>query len=224
MAVIKANINANPNVGLYGIVIGDTLLFGEKLRTKQQELFEKTLGVKLHRLRVAGIDFPGVMLATNNKVLLVPNIIFDSEKRIIEELKIPYKIINTNVTCLGNAIACSEHGAILSTEFLEEEVEQIQEALGVPCKQTDIAGLTSPGAVIIVKDDRAVIHPHASPEEVAIVEQTLKVTVEPATINLGSPHLRAGLIHSKSGLIIGDHSGGPEIVQLDEALGYSQID
>lgn len=224
MAVIKANINANPNIGLYGYVVDGKLLLGEKIRKNVQQEFEKTLAVTLHRVRIAGIDLPGVMLAGNKNTLLVPSTIFEKEEEQLKALDIHYTKIQTIITCLGNAIACNDKGAILSTEFSEEEVEQIQNALQVPCKQTDIAGLTTPGAVIVARNKKAIIHPHANPEEVKLVEETLQVSVEPATVNLGSPHLRAGLLINDKGMIVGDHSGGPEIVHLDEALGYSQLE
>jgi translation initiation factor 6 (eIF-6) len=48
----------------------------------------------------------------------------------------------------------------------------------------------------------------------------LRVKLEPATINLGTPYLHAGIACNKFGFIIGDASGGPEIVHIEEALGY----
>lgn len=221
MAVIKANVNGNPNVGLFGVVVADTLLFGEKIREK--ELFEKALGLRMLRIKIAGTDIPGIMCASNTKKLLVPHLIFDAEKKILEDNDIPYAIIETNTTCLGNTIACNENGAILSTDFTENEVKRIEDALGVPCVQHDIAGITTPGAIIAIHNDRAIVHKDADEEDVKIIEETLQVSVEPATVNLGSPHIRAGILHSDKGLIIGDHSGGPEIVNIDNALGYNQV-
>lgn len=220
MHIIKSNIHGNPNVGLYGIAIAGKLLFGEKLRTKQREQYEQVLGVELVRCRIAGTDLPGAFLAGNSKTLLVPSITFEHELRVLQEHNIPFTLFETNVTCLGNTIACNDNGAIVSTEFSEEEVAQISKALGVPCVRLDVAGLTTPGAVIVVHDGHAIVHKDASPEDVALIEKTLQVTVEPATVNLGSPHLRAGILHSEKGLVVGDLSGGPEIVHIDEALGY----
>ncbi len=221
MGIIKANVNGNPNVGLFGVVVNNILLFGEKIREK--ELFEKTLGLKMLRIKIAGTDIPGVMCASNKKKLLIPHLAFEQEKEILEKNNIPYAVITTNTTCLGNTIACNEKGAILSTEFTQEEVKEIQEALAVPCIQKDIAGLTTPGAIIVIHKDKAIVHKDANEEDIAIIEKTLQVTAEPATVNLGSPHLRAGLLNSDKGLIIGDQSGGPEIVNIDNALNYNQV-
>lgn len=224
MAVIKSNVNGSSNVGLFGIAFQDKLLFGEKLRTKQKEEFERVLKLKILRVRIAGTDLPGVMLASNSKLLLVPDIVFDSELNVLDENDIPYKLIRTKVTCLGNTICCNDKGAILSTEFSEIEVERIHDALGVPCIQRDIAGLTTPGAVIVLNGKHAIVHKDASDQDVKTIKKILGVTsVEPATINLGGAHLRSGILHSKSGMIIGDQSGGPEIVNIDNSLGYNNL-
>lgn len=223
MHIIKSSVNGNPNVGLFGIATQGKILFGEKLRTKQKEEYEQVLGAELIRTKVAGTDLPGVMLAGNSNALLVPHIMFEQEKKALEKAGIDFTVITTNTTCLGNTIACNDHGAILSSEFSEKEAQSISDALQVPCVQADICGLTTPGAVIVTHGDKAVMHKDATDQEAKLVEETLKVTVEPATVNLGSPHLRAGILHSEQGIIVGELSGGPEIVHIDEALGYHEV-
>ncbi|MBR9702959.1 translation initiation factor IF-6, partial [Candidatus Woesearchaeota archaeon] len=44
------------------------------------------------------------------------------------------------------------------------------------------------------------------------------------TVNLGGSHLRAGILNSEHGLVVGELSGGPEIVHIDEALGYHELE
>jgi len=224
MHVAKANVNGNPNVGLFGFDAGEAVLFGEKLRTKQKHLFEEVLGKPLRTIRIAGTNFPGVFLAGNSKATLVPRIIFDSEERVLKDLGLKYVIMDTEVTCLGNTIACNDHGAIVGTEFSESEVKFIEKHLGVEVVKMDVAGLTTPGAVIVVNGKRAVVHKDVSDEELKIIEKTLKVKAFPASINLGGPYLRAGLLRTTHGFIVGDLSGGPEIVNIDEALGYHALE
>ncbi|MBR9702962.1 translation initiation factor IF-6, partial [Candidatus Woesearchaeota archaeon] len=195
MHITKGAINGHPNVGLFGFVTHGQFLCGAKLRTKQRKLFEEVLGAKYRRVRIAGTDLPGVMLVGNSKRMLIPGIVFDMEIDIIDQAEIPYAIFNTQLTCLGNNIVCNDDGAVVSTEFSEGEVKKISELLGVPVAQSDIAGLTTPGAVIVVHGTKAIIHKDASEAEVKLVEKTLKVDVSPATVNLGGSHLRAGILN-----------------------------
>ena len=64
------------------------------------------------------------------------------------------------------------------------------------------------------------MHRDVQGEEKALIERTLHVTLEPATVNLGTPYVHAAIINNRNGFIIGEQSGGPEIVHIDEALGY----
>ena len=51
----------------------------------------------------------------------------------------------------------------------------------------------------------------------------MNVKVAKGSVNFGSPFISSGLICNKNGFIIGDISGGPEIQNADEALGFLNI-
>jgi len=222
MHLLKTGVNGSPNVGLFGYATDTYALFGEHVPEKLLRDIQDALGVPVHHVKIAGTGMLGVFLAGNERTLLVPGITFDSERAHLDRLGIPYAVIDTRHTCLGNNLIANGHGAVLSTEFSDEEAKLIGDALGVPAVRTDIAGLTTPGAMIRIRGDKGVIHRDATPAEIRLVEETLRVTLEPATVNLGTPYLNAGVLNNAHGMIVGDQSGGPEIVHLDEALGYME--
>ena len=223
MHIAKARINGNPNVGLFGFATKTCILFGERVHRDERKLFEDVLGLPLVRFSIAGTGIPGVFLVGNSRMTLVPDTISEHEQGILKERDVPFLVFTTRHNCLGNNIVCNDAGAIVSTDYSEKEVETIGKALGVPVHRMKIAGLTTPGAVLIVHGRRAAIHKDATPEEIAMVESILNVACEPATINLGSPYLHSGVLLSTHGLLVGDLSGGPEIVHLDETLGYHAL-
>jgi translation initiation factor 6 len=221
MGILKANFNGTPTVGLYGYATDSFLLLGEHLQEKVLKEVTEVLGnVPVHTFRVAGTGMPGIFLAGNSTTILVPSIAFDYELEQLTKLGINHTVFKTRHTCLGNTIVCNDHGAVISTDFDETERKQIEKVLGVPAVRMDIAKLNTPGALIVLNGERGIIHRDATTEEVAEVERILKVKLEPATINLGTPYLRAGIINNSHGFVIGDQSGGPEIVHIDAALGY----
>ncbi len=221
MHILKTNFNGTPNVGLYGYATQRYLLLGERLTEKlEKEVRDALGGIEVRTMRVAGTGMPGLFLAGNSKAVLVPSIAFPQELKILRDLGIPYEVIETSQTCLGNNIACNDHGAIVSTDFSERECKRIGQALGVPVVRLDIAGLTTPGAFIVLNGDKGIVHRNASEAEVAAIEEALKVTLSPATVNLGTPYLHAAILGNAHGFVIGDASGGPEIVHVDDALGY----
>jgi translation initiation factor 6 len=221
MHILKANFNGTPNVGLYGYTTKQHLLLGEHLQENLvKELTEALGNAELHIFRVAGTSMPGIFLAGNSKTVLVPSIAFDYELEQLKKLNIPFTLFKTRHTCLGNNIVCNDHGAVISTDFDETERKFVEQHLGVPAVRMDIAKLSTPGAVIVLNGKHGIIHRDATKEEIAEVEKILKVKLQPATVNLGTPYLRAGILNNEHGFIVGDQSGGPEIVHIDEALGY----
>lgn len=221
MRVLKANFNGTPNVGLYGYATDKYLLMGEHIQEKLLSDVLEVLGnVELHSFRVAGTGMPGIFLAGNSTTVLIPSIAFDYEIQALEKLKIPHTVFKTRHTCLGNNILCNDHGAIISTDFDETERKFIERSLGVPAVRMDIAKLNTPGALVVLNGKHGIIHRDAAPDEIKEIEKLLKVKLSPATVNLGTPYLRAGILNNNHGFVIGDQSGGPEIVHIDEALGY----
>jgi translation initiation factor 6 len=219
--ILKTNFNGTPNVGLYGYATADWVLLGEHLTEKLLAEVTEVLGnVPVHSFRVAGTGMPGIFLAGNSQTLLVPSIAFDYELAQLEKLKIPHTVFKTRHTCLGNNIVANDNGAIISMDFDETERKFIEKSLGVPAVRMEIAKLSTPGALIVLNGKRGIIHRDATQEEVAEAERILKVKLEPATVNLGTPYLRAGIMSNAHRFVIGDQSGGPEIVHIDEALGY----
>lgn len=225
MHILKANFNGTPNVGLYGYPWKNHLLLGEHLQDKLLAQVVEALGnTEVHMFRVAGTGMPGIFLAGNSHAVLVPSIAFDFELEQLKKLGVPHVLFKTRHTCLGNNIVCNDHGAIISTDFDETERKFIEKHLQVPTVHMDIAKLNTPGALIVLNGAHGVIHRDATPAEIRDVEKILKVKITPATVNLGTPYLRAGIINNKHGFVIGDQSGGPEIVHIDEALGYMEND
>ena len=111
MAVTKANINGNPNVGLYGYCTDSLAILGEHPTDRVLKEIERVLSVPIHFVKLAGTNMTGVFMVGNATGVIVPSIAFDAE---VEELKkhIPLTILETKQTCLGNNIVCNDTGAV----------------------------------------------------------------------------------------------------------------
>lgn len=221
MHILKTGFNGTPNVGLYAYATDSYVLLGENVTEKlERELGEALGNIPVHSIRIVGTSMAGIFLAGNSKVILAPAIAFGSELENLRKLGVPVQTLQTKHTCLGNLIVANDHGAIISKDFDETEKKRIETQLGVPAIYMDIAGLSTPGAFIVIRGEHGIIHRDASQEEIAAVEKHLQVTLTPATINLGTPYLHAGMIINNHGFVIGEQSGGPEILHIDEALGF----
>ncbi|MBR9692908.1 translation initiation factor IF-6 [Candidatus Woesearchaeota archaeon] len=221
MHVAKLSFNGNPNVGLYGYCMDGHCILGERLTENTDKEVQEALQVKILHLTIAGTPMPGVFLVGNKNALLVPGIAFDNEVKALKKLKLPVKVFDTHLTCLGNNIIANDHGCLVNTEFSDKEITQLSKLLKVPVKRVQIAGLDTPGSCVVLNGKYGVIHRDAEPHEIAMVKDTLKLeSVEPASVSLGSPYIKAGVLNNKHGFVVSETSGGPEIVHLEQSLGY----
>ncbi|RME31577.1 hypothetical protein D6789_02290 [Candidatus Woesearchaeota archaeon] len=218
---LKTGFHGNPHVGLYGFAFGTKCVIGERLSPALTQAVTEALQCTLIESTVAGTPMPGVFLCGNARAVLVPNIAFEQEVAVLRAAGFPVKRFTTMHTCLGNNIIANEHGALVSPFFSDEELAEIASLLKVPVKRIEIAGTQTPGACIVLHGDAGVIHRDAAQHEIDMVKSTLKLSsLERASVNLGSPYLHAGILNSEGGLVVGDLSGGPEIVHLENALNY----
>lgn len=218
MHALKKNLHGNANVGLFGVCTERHCILGIRLTPEEEREIAAALQAELLIQGVAGTPMAGVFLASTSRGLLAPGILFENERRALERIA-PVKIFQTHHTCLGNNIVATAHGCLVNPEFSDAEIAELQQMLGVPVKRIEIAGTMTPGACIVVNGTRGIIHRDAAEHEIAMAKETLGLdSLEPASVNLGSPYVRAGIIANAHGMIIGAQSGGPEIVHAEQSL------
>lgn len=218
--ILQTNFHGNPNVGLYAFCNDRFCLLGKEVPENVAEKVEEVLGVPVHRITIAGTSLVGVFVAGNNKKMLLPEIVFERELAKIDELGIDYKIIKTKLTALGNNILCNDTGALVNPEFSADTKKIIRQALGVGLKPGTIADVETVGSVAAIRAGRCVLHRDASAEDFKYIESLLNVKCYTATVNLGNPYVKAGMFCNRNGFVIGAMSGGPEVSNIDESLGF----
>ena len=224
MHVIKANVNGNPNIGLYGFATDKFCFLGNEVSELVVKEIEEVLNVPIFQLNLAGTSLIGVFMTGNEENILIPDIAFDSEienlKNITNKLGVNLHIINTKLTALGNNIACNLKGCMINPEFSEDVKQQVAEALNLPVKEGKIAGLPTVGSLLVMNKKGCAIHRDAEDFEINFVKSIFNVETETGTVNMGNPFLSSGILANTNGFVVGNASGGPEITYLDETLGF----
>ena len=153
---------------------------------------------------------------------MVPGIIFDEEKEALEKLGIDYEVLKTKHTCLGNNIIIDEKNALINPEFSDAELKEIENLMSVKAKKTAIADVHAIGSLFVLNKARkkALVSNEIDLEELKMLQDTFNVEISAGSVNMGSPYVRSGIIANKNGFIIGNTSGGPEITNADESLGF----
>ncbi|MBW2991833.1 translation initiation factor IF-6 [Candidatus Woesearchaeota archaeon] len=220
MHLLRTNFNGNPNIGLIGIATDEYCIIGSRLSGHLIDEIKKALKVPVIHTTICGTELAGVFCAANPNCLLLPNIVFDSELKVLKKHKIKYRIIDTKHTALGNNILCNDKGCVLSREFEKDAVEKIENALKVKAVKSTISELDIIGSTAILNDKGCLVHEDIRADEKKLIEKTLNIKTGTGTINMGSPFVKAGLIVNSNGFIASKSSGGPEIANADEVLGF----
>jgi len=222
MSTLILGFNSNPNIGLYGYCTDEYCLLGSDFPEKQAKDIEKALKVPVHRISIAGTAFIGVFLAGNSKHLLVPSIAFPEELKKLEELGIPYTVIDTKLTCLGNNMIISDKAVLASKEFKKTDIDQIKSAVHTPVTQVSFGEIYALGSLAAMNKKGILVSHDLEDEELSLLEETFNKEVMTGTVNYGNEFIKSGVLVNKNGLVIGNMSGGPELVNAEQAFHFTK--
>lgn len=221
MHVLNTVFQGDCNVGMYIYATDDYVLAGREVNNEQFEALKEVFNVPVHRFSVSGTGLLGVFLAGNSSCLLVPSIINKEEVAFLKELNINFEILKSDITCLGNTIVATEISAIVSDEFEDEAIKQIEKSLKVNVKPGQILGLSTVGSLISHNNIHGLVPENISPEDQKLISFLKFEDVEAVTVNRGGFRIRSGVVANKNGFVIGELSTGSEIVNIESALGFS---
>ncbi|MBI4153111.1 translation initiation factor IF-6 [Candidatus Woesearchaeota archaeon] len=220
MHLLQTSFHQDPNVGLHGFANDKFCLLASHTPHEHAQKVEKVLNVPVHLLNICGTSLIGAFVAGNNKCILLPTIVFDSELHALKKLNITYHVLNTDYTALGNNMIANDHACLISP-YLAPCQDEIREALQVEnIKVMEIDYVPVIGSLLALNSKGCLLSAFASEEDAQFVEKFFGVPVTRGTVNLGSPYVRSGIIVNSHGLVIGGRTGGPEAVAIDEALGF----
>jgi translation initiation factor 6 len=218
--LLKASINGNPNVGLYLYLTDEFCIAGLEVDSKTIEQIHKVVKVPVYHLNICGTSLVGAFCAGNSECLLLPEIVLKSELEQLESFNIKYKILKTDLNALGNNILANEIGCLVNPDFSAAQQKEIRTALQVNLIPGRIADLPTVGGLAVLNSSHGVVHHDISPAEKRVLKELFEIKIESATVNLGNPYVRSGLVSNKHGFIIGSQSTGVEISHIDEELGF----
>jgi translation initiation factor 6 len=219
LGIYKYDVYRSPNIGLF-VKSNNTILsvpFGFA-ETKAKKLKDYLNVDNMFYASVSGTRLIGPMSVMNNNGIILPSTASEEELQLFkQESKLNVDRLKSKFTAIGNLISANDNGALVST-LIKGETQQIRDILGVQIDTLSIAGFVQTGAMVVATNLGAAVHPNASEEEVRIISETLKVDVEPLTINGGIPYLSSGIIANSNSVVVGSLTTGPEFIMLSRAF------
>src|SRR3989338_10332990 len=204
MHILTLNLDSNPNIGLYGYCTDEYCLLGKRVPEEIAKKIESVLQVPVYQITIAHTSLIGVLCTGNKNCLLLPHLIEKEELAAIKKLKIPFKVIETKLTALGNNILCNDDGCLVNPDFSADTKKIIRTALDVPLHPGTIADVEVVGSCAVITKKGSIVHPYVSKETLTELKQLLKIKPVQATVNFGSPYLRSGIIANSKGFVMGD--------------------
>ncbi len=161
----------------------------------------------------------GALLCMNSKGVLVSDIVDEREMQpILEHTDVT--TVPESYNALGNNILVNDKAALLNPLLSKKTEEGVKERLDVEVKRGTIAGMNMVGSIAVVTNKGAICHPHATDEEIDIIENLFDVDVAKSTANHGSGWLGTSLIGNTKGAVIGDRTTPIELGRIEEGLKY----
>ena len=226
MHIERLDFENSPYLGVYGFANDRVALIREGLGEKKLEILREVLKVPLIETSIMKSRIVGIFVGGNSNALIVPWYIWDAELDFINaqlrEYGIEVEVVpfKSRLTAFGNLILANDKGALVSKDFTREEAKEIEDILGVPVERGVIADYTAVGSVGVVTNRGGLVHPEATDEELEWLSDLFKVDVYVGTANMGVPFVGSCMIANSYGVVVGHLTTGPEIVKIEEALGF----
>ncbi|MCA9477763.1 MAG: translation initiation factor IF-6 [Nanoarchaeota archaeon] len=218
MHVEKMDINGSSLVGLYVVPLDEVVLVGHDVPESLDKTLEEVFGVPVRRISIAGTSLIGAFLATDGHNLLVPHILFPHEEEAIKDLS--YCRIETNHTCLGNNIVFTEKGMLVNPDLEPHVRKQLEETFHIPVGDITINEVPTIGSLLAHNGTHGLITNEVTQAQLEQLQDFLGLELTGGSVNMGATHISSGVAVNKNGFIIGESSGGPEIINADQAFGF----
>lgn len=220
MHVAKLSIHGNSLIGLYIVALENVVLVGMDVPESAEKTISEVFDLPILRLSIAGTSLLGAFIATNGQKVAVPDIIFPDEEQKLMDANVVFEKIHTKNTCLGNNLVVTASGMVVNPELEQEAISALTSFFSVPVHLATTKDTTTIGSFIAHNGSLGLIGPEFSEEYVNTLNNQLGLKLISGTVNMGSAQVASGIVVNSKGFLIGDISGGPEVVNADQAFGY----
>ncbi len=222
MVVIeRINVRGNPNIGIYMFANDRIAIVSPYVEEKTLEIVRSVLGVEIVTTTIGGMNIVGVLIAGNNKGVLLPYMVRDHEYDAIKKcFEGNVAIVKSRYTALGNICLANDRAALIHPEAYAEIKDIVKDTLEVEVvEKGTIAGIPTVGAAAYITNRGGLVHPDASEAELQWLSTLFGVKCDVGTVNFGIGFIRSGLVANSRGILVGDRTTGPEIMRISQVLG-----
>ncbi len=212
MAIELLALKQDSNIGLKCYVNEKIAIVPNYTREKDIKLIKEILQVEVIKGSIMGTDLLGVFIIGKNKNILVPSLTLDKEVENLEKQGLKVKKIDEEKTCFGNNVLFYKNNALIAEGMSQEFKEEIKR-LKYNIINAKFENIETPASFTISRKNKVLTA--LIGDDLEILEETIKVKTEQATVNNGSPHLKSGILLNNKGILMGTQSTGIELTNID---------
>lgn len=221
MLIEKISYKGNPNIGVYIFANDKIAIIPKDVDIKFAQAVQGILHVPVIRTSIGDMEVIGILVAGNNKGIILPHIVKEYEYRAIKSLfDGNISIVKTRFTALGNICLANDFAAYISAIAYNEIRDIVKDILEVEVVEKGfIADIPTVGSAAYVNNIGGIVHPDASEVELGFLANLFKIRIDIGTVNFGVGFIRSGLAGNSHGLLVGVKTTGPEIMRLNKVFG-----
>ncbi|MDR0911733.1 MAG: translation initiation factor IF-6 [Methanobrevibacter sp.] len=216
----RLNIMGNPNMGVYISVNDEVALVPLNFPIAMENEIKEALDVDVVKTSISGSGLLGALSVGNENGFIVSPYIYDNEIDDLNDAGINIELLPDKYTAVGNIIAINNKGAIVSPLLNDNSINLISEFLNVNVQKSTIAGFNIIGSLLVVTNKGALVHPEASLDELEFISKVFKVDGDIGSVGKGIPLVGACTLSNSYGAIVPEATTGPEIIRVEDALGF----
>lgn len=216
----RVDIVGNPNVGVFILATEDVAIVPYNLLDDKADIIKEALEVDVVKSSISGSNLIGALAVANSNGIVVSPHVLDREIAQFEELGLNVARMPGKYTAVGNVIAANDNGALASPFLSEEDINVVSETLNVDVEATSMVGSDIIGSLITVTNKGFLMDKNAVPNEVDFARKVFGVDGNVGTVGRGISLVGACAIANSKGAIVAKDSTGPEMVRVEESLGF----
>lgn len=221
MMIKQLDFYGYPYLGIYASNTENYLVVPADLPLESAQEAADALGVEIIATMMNESTLVGSMMTGNSNAFLVSGLATFSEVATLEQ-KLPVVCMSGKMTAAGNIILVNDTAALVHPALSDKNVEAIVKTLKVDVKRGTLGGLKTVGMAGVATNKGILVHPRATEDELAVLEDLFRLPVDIGTVSFGSPLVGSSILATTKGIVTGTKTSGPEMGRIEDALGLAE--
>lgn len=214
------NFHKNPFLGIFGKANDDWLIVARGIPKEALRRAKEALEVEVIETTIGDTSLIGSLLVLNSRGIVVSNIAYESEIKILKETGLEVAIAPGKENAIGNVALVNDNAALVDPNLDEETIEVLEDVLKVKVYKGTIGDSGLVGMSAVINKYGILCHPDLTDEEEKLLREIFgeEREINIGTVNRGTPFVGSGIIANSKGVIVGDKSTGVELMRIESTL------